>query len=275
MEIKIGHAGDADDAFMYFGLASGKTDTGDFRIVLDTQDIRTLNDRASRGQYELTAISTHAYAYVRDRYVVARCGGTFGDGFGPVVISREPIAPEDIRNHTVAVPGATTSAYLALQLHSPGQRTMVLPSDKIIPAVQTGVVDCGLTIQESQISYAQAGLCSVLDLGTWWAGKTDGLPLPLSVNVIRRNLSPDVQARLADILSQSIRYGVDHRDEAIAHAMASSGHSDGELVGEFVGKYVTDLACDMGDRGRRAIEEFLSQAHQAGIIPDVLPIELV
>jgi len=273
MKIRLAHSPDADDAFMFYGLAAGKVDPGEFEFEHVLEDIQTLNDRASRGEMEITAISAHAYAYVRDRYVLTRCGGSFGDGYGPMIVSREPLGEADLFDKTIAVPGTTTSAYLALQLYRPGLRTKMLPFDKIVPAVQVGLVHCGLIIHEAQVTYAQQGLHCVVDLGTWWRDKTDGLPLPLGCNAIRKDIAPEARAELSRIVSASIEYGLAHRDEAIAYALQFAGDMESSQADTFVGMYVNDLTLDMGDRGRRAMEEFLRRGHEAGITPDALPLE--
>ena len=273
MKIRLAHSPDADDAFMFCGLASGKVDAGDYEFEHVLEDIQTLNDRATRGEMEITAVSVHAYAYVRDKYVLTRCGGSFGDRYGPMIVAGEPMSADELAGQTIAVPGTTTTAYLALQLYRPGLRTTVLPFDKIVDAVLTGVVDCGLIIHEAQVTYERLGLHCVVDMGQWWSAATDGLPLPLGCNVIRKDLPPEVRADLNRIILATIRYGLDHRDEAIEYAMRFAGEMDTSLADRFVGMYVNDLTLDMGDRGQRAVEELLARAHQAGLIPQALPLE--
>ena len=273
MKIRLAHSPDADDAFMFYGLAAGKIDAAPFQLDHVLEDIQTLNDRASRGEMEITAISAHAYAYVRDKYVLTRCGGSFGDGYGPMIVSREPISEAELPGKTLAVPGTTTSAFLALQLYRPGLRTQMLPFDKIVPAVQAGVVHCGLIIHEAQVTYAQQGLHCVVDLGAWWRDKTDGLPLPLGCNAIRKDIDRAARAELVRMISASIEYGLAHRAEAVAYAMQFAGDMETSQADTFVGMYVNDLTLDMGDRGRRAIEEFLRRGHEAGLTPDALPLE--
>jgi len=274
MKIRLAHSPDADDAFMFYGLAEGLIETGPYQFEHILEDIQTLNDRASRGTYELTAISVHAYAYVRDRYAITRCGGSFGDGYGPMIVSREPRTEADLVGCTVAIPGTTTSAYMALQLYRPGLKTQLLPFDKIVAAVMGGVVDCGLIIHEGQVTYAQQGLHLVCDLGAWWKAKT-ALPLPLGVNAVRRDLPADDQRRLTDILLASIQYSLDHREAALAHAMKYARDVQTPLADRFVGMYVNDLTLDMGNRGHAAIEEFLRRGHEAGIIPNAIPVDVI
>ncbi|MCL2701217.1 MAG: ABC transporter substrate-binding protein [Phycisphaerae bacterium] len=272
MNIRLAHSPDADDAFMFYALAANKIDAGPYRFEHVLADIQTLNDCAARGKYELTALSVHAYAYVRDAYALTRCGGSFGDGYGPILVAREPMSAEQLADTTVAVPGPTTSAALALKLFCPTVRTRVMPFDTILEAVRTGEASCGLIIHEGQVTYARQGLCLVANLGVWWRGRT-GLPLPLGVNTVRRDLPTADRARLADILRQSIQYGLSHREEALSYAMRYARDVDAAAADRFVGMYVNDTTLDMGDRGRRAIEEFLRQGHQAGDIPDALPVE--
>jgi 1,4-dihydroxy-6-naphthoate synthase len=274
MKIKLGHSPDADDAFMFYGLSAGLVQTGKYEIEHVLADIQTLNDQASRGLLEITAISAHAYAYVRDKYALTRCGGSFGEGYGPKIVSREPMNEQDLERSCVAIPGTTTSAFLALQLYRPSLRTKVLPFDKIVPAVQAGLVDCGLIIHEGQVTYEQMGLYELVDLGKWWQSETH-LPLPLGVNAIRRDLPRDVQEDLAKILLESIQYSLSHRKEALDYAMTYARNVPEDLADKFVGMYVNDLTLDMGPRGRSGIEQFLGQAHNAGLIPNALPLEIV
>jgi len=273
MRIRLAHSPDADDAFMFCGLATGKVDPGRFQFEHVLEDIQCLNDRASRGEMEITAVSAHAYAYVRDKYVLTRCGGSFGDGYGPLIVSREPIQVDDLPSVSIAIPGTTTSAYLALQLFRPGLRTRLLPFDKIMAAVQSGLVDCGLIIHEAQVTYEQAGLHCVADLGDWWAKKTGGLPLPLGLNAIRRDIDPPMRRELEAILLASIRYALDHRGEAIQHAMRYARDLATDQADRFVGMYVNQLTLDMGERGQKALVEFLGRGHAAHIIPNALPLE--
>jgi len=273
MRIRLAHSPDADDAFMFAGLATGKVDPGRFQFDHVLEDIQSLNDRASRGEMEITAISAHAYAYVRDRYVVTRCGGSFGDGYGPVIISREPIQPAELPKVSIAIPGTTTSAFLALQLFRPGLKTRLLPFDRILGAVQSGLVECGLIIHEAQVTYEQMGLYCVADLGKWWAQKTDNLPLPLGLNAIRRDLDPQVRRELETVLLASIRYALDNREDCVRHAMRYARDLGVDQADRFIGMYVNDLTLDMGERGQKALEEFLGRAHQAGITPNAMPIE--
>lgn len=258
---------------MFYGLACGKVDSRGYTFEHVLEDIQTLNDRASRGEMEITAISVHAYAYVRDRYVLTRCGGSFGDDYGPMIVAREAFDETELASRRVAIPGSTTSAYLALQLYRPELRTQVLPFDQIVPAVQTGVVDCGLIIHESQVTYASEGLECIVDLGKWWRAKTDGLPLPLGCNTIRRDIAPAQRKEIEAILLESISYGLAHRAEAVEYALQFAGDIDPRLADTFVGMYVNDLTIDMGGRGTKGMETFLRLGHEQGIIPQALPLE--
>lgn len=273
MRIRLAHSPDADDAFMFAGLATGKVDPGRFRFDHILEDIQSLNDRASRGEMEITAVSAHAYAYVRDRYLITRCGGSFGDGYGPVIVSREPLQPADLPKVSIAIPGTTTSAFLALQLFRPGLKTRLLPFDRILGAVQSGLVECGLIIHEAQVTYEQLGLYCVADLGKWWAQKTANLPLPLGLNAIRRDIDPQVRGELEAVLLASIRYALDNRSECVRHAMRFARDLGADQADRFIGMYVNELTLDMGQRGQKALEEFLGRGHQAGIIPKALPLE--
>jgi 1,4-dihydroxy-6-naphthoate synthase len=275
MRIRLGHSPDADDAFMFYGLSSGQVDSGPFRIEHELVDIQTLNDRAASGELEVTAISAHAYPYVRDKYRLTRCGGSFGDGYGPRIVAAEPFAESDLAGRTVAVPGTTTSAFLALQLYRPGLKTRVLPFDKIVAAVQAGVVDCGLIIHEAQLTFARSGLHCVADLGAWWQAKTH-LPLPLGCNAIRKDIPPAAATALEAVIRRSIEFGLAHRAEAVKHALQFAREmQEAALTDEFVGMYVNAMTLDMGDRGRAAMEEFLRRGAAAGLIPDALPLEFV
>ncbi len=284
MIIKLGHSPDADDAFMFYGLATGKVDSGQYVIQHVLQDIQTLNERAMRGELEITAVSAHAYAYVRDKYALTRCGGSFGENYGPKIVQLSDDARKPGELRSIAVPGLKTSAYLALRLfladvnaesRIPNPDIRVVPFDQIIPAVQRGEVDCGLIIHEGQVTYDREGLRQIVDLGQWWAKQTGGLPLPLGCNAIRKDLPGQVQTDLSRILLESIRYSLDHRAEALAHAMQYSRSTPTDLADKFVGMYVNDLTIDMGARGRAAIEEFLGRGHRAGLIPNALPLEIL
>ena len=215
--ITVAHSPDSDDAFMFYGLASGAVDTGELRFEHELQGIQDLNERALRGELEVTAVSIHAYAYLTDRYVLLPHGASMGEGYGPRLVSREPVTRERLREVAIAVPGELTSAYLALKLWEPEARTLVMPFDEILEAVRDGAVEVGLIIHEGQLTYADAGLTLLVDLGEWWQAET-GLPLPLGGNVIRRDLGPELVQRVSSYLKQSIAYSLDHRDQAMDYA---------------------------------------------------------
>jgi 1,4-dihydroxy-6-naphthoate synthase len=264
--IQVGHTPDLDDAFMFYGLATGRIATGDLEIVHVLKDIETLNREALEGRHEVTAISFHAYAYVADRYALMPCGGSIGDGYGPLLVSREPVDPRRIEGKVVAVPGTMTTAYLALKLFAPGVATRVAPFDRILDEVRDGRADVGLVIHEGQLTFAGLGLRKVLDLGAWWKEET-GLPLPLGGNAVRRDLGPDVMSRLTQIVRWSVRYSLDHRADALAYAMSFARGMERGVADRFVGMWVNELTLDCGPRGRRAVQALLDRGHAAGIVP--------
>ena len=273
MKIRLGYSNEADDAFLFHGLTAGKVDPGDLQIEPVVVDFQTLNDKASRGELEATSLSVHAYAYARKHYRLLRSGWTFGEGRGPMLVAREPITPEDLAKVTVAAGGVTSSAYLALMLWNPAVRIRMLPFDKVLPAVETGLADAGLMVHEEEMSLELTGLVCVHDLGRWWAEKTDGLPLPLGCVAVRRDLDETVQQQLHQAVTASVDYAMAHRDEAVAAAREAVGKLEAELTDEFVGRYITDLSSDVGDRGLKATEEFLKRGHEIEVIPDTLPLE--
>ncbi|MCS6918383.1 MAG: hypothetical protein NZM28_01280, partial [Fimbriimonadales bacterium] len=257
---------DADDAFMFWALAEGLVDTPlQFEHVL--RDIQTLNEWAREGKLEFTAMSVHNLAYVSDKYVVLNQGGSFGDGYGPMLVAREPIPLDALRHYTIAVPGYLTSAYLALRLFLPDAQTVEMPFDAIMPAVQRGEVAVGLLIHEGQLTHQQEGLRLLLDLGVWWGEQTGGLPLPLGVNAIRSDLPLEVQREIARAFRESIRLGLQNRDAAMRYAMQFGRGIDPHTADRFVGMYVNELTLDMGERGRRALTEFLTRGAAQGITP--------
>lgn len=284
--VRIGHSPDPDDAFMFFGLASGQVDCGRFRVEHQLQDIQTLNERARRGELEISAISIAAYPYVADRYALLACGCSMGDGYGPIVVARRPMSPEelaDLPRNRIAIPGTMTTAYLALRLMlltggaGQGDRTTefsVVPFDQIIDQVAVGQFDAGLVIHEGQLTFADRGLHKVIDLGVWWAEQT-ALPLPLGGNVIRRDLGQQTIVELAGLLRKSIRFGLEHRDQAVRHAMQYARDMGQDLADRFVGMYVNDWTLDYGQRGRAAVEELLGRGLRAGLIPRACPVTFV
>lgn len=273
--MKLGHSPDSDDAFMFYGLAEGKVDSGGIEFEHILKDIQTLNEWAKEGRLECTAISVHAYAYVHEKYAILKHGASMGDGYGPMVVVRRPMLPEEWTKARIAVPGLMTSAFLALSLFIGGSFSYeVIPFDKIMKAVADGDVDAGLIIHEGQLTHESLGLYNVLDLGGWWKDDT-GLPLPLGVNAIRKDLAPDLQRRASAALKESIVYGLEHRANALHHAMAYAGDMSESTADTFVGMYVNDWTVDMGEPGKRSIQMFLDRGAAAGLIAPVGPVEFV
>jgi 1,4-dihydroxy-6-naphthoate synthase len=292
IHLRLGHSPDPDDAFMFYALAKGKLDTGPYRFEHVLQDIQTLNQRAMKGELEITAISIHAYPYLAGRYALTSCGASVGDKYGPMVVARQPMTMEQLRGKTIAIPGKLTTAFLALQLClGPGAekpeiqnrqsaigngqfRYIVLPFDQILQYVRDGHADAGLIIHEGQLTYQSMGLHLVVDLGVWWHEKT-GLPLPLGGNCIRKDLGPKVCQEVTDLLKRSIQYSLDHRAEAVEYALQFGRDLDRKLADRFVGMYVNDWTLDYGPRGREAITRLLNEGARAGLVPLVDKIEFV
>jgi len=272
--ITVAHSPDADDAFMFYALAQGKIGDPGLEFLHVLEDIQTLNDRARRGVYDVTAVSFHAYAYLADRYALLPHGASMGDGYGPMIVARRPVRPEEARGRRVAVPGVLTTAALALRLWDASLEHVVIPFDRIMDAVMAGEVDAGLIIHEGQVTYASVGLHKVVDLGEWWTGET-GLPLPLGGNVIRKDLGPDLMRRISRLLRDSIQYALAHREEALDYAMQFGRDLDRRLADRFVGMYVNDLTLDYGERGRAAVRRLLTVGHERGIIPKLVEPEFV
>jgi 1,4-dihydroxy-6-naphthoate synthase len=266
MRISVAHSPDSDDAFMFYGLATGKVESGGIEIEHVLGDIETLNREALRGRHEVTAISFHAYPYVADAYALMPCGASIGDGYGPLLVARGPLEPARVAGKTVAVPGTLTSAYLALKLFAPAARTRVVPFDRILDEVRSERADVGLVIHEGQLTFPGFGLHKVLDLGAWWKERT-GLPLPLGGNAVRRDLGPAMMARLTSLVRETVRYALDHRGEALHYALGFARGMDPAVADRFVGLWVNDLTVDCGERGRRAVQALLDEAHAAGIVP--------
>lgn len=266
MNITIAHSPDSDDAFMFYGLVSGRVSANNLTVDYVLADIETLNRAAFEGTYEVSAVSFHAYAHLTDRYLLLPHGASMGDRYGPVVVARRdgPSSLEDIR---VAVPGMLTTAYLALRLYEPRVQVEVMPFDQIQEAVHDGKASAGLLIHEGQLTYAAEGLRKLVDLGEWWADRTGGLPLPLGGNVIRRDLGREQIARISRLLRESIAYALAHRDEALNHAMRFGRGLDRLRADRFVGMYVNELTLDYGERGRTAVQRLLDDAHAHGLIP--------
>ncbi len=277
--LTLGHSPDPDDAFMFYALARGLIPTGGFGFQHILQDIQTLNERATRGELEISAISIHAYAYVSDQYALLPSGASMGDGYGPVLVAKERLPREEIRRKRIAVPGTMTSAFLALQLWlgRPAHELdyVVVPFDRIFAAVRSGEAEVGLIIHEGQLTYEKEGLRVCEDLGVWWGHENHGLPLPLGGNVIHKRLSQDTRRTVSEILASSIRYSLEHRAEAVQHALQYARDMGRDLADKFVGMYVNHWTLDYGARGRESIGRFLGQASQRGLIPHQPELEFV
>ncbi len=274
--ITLGHSPDPDDAFMFYALASGKIQTGELRFEHILQDIQTLNERATRGELDVTAISIHAYASVLDKYALLPSGASMGDGYGPMVVSKTRRTKDEIAKMRIAVPGRMTSAFLAMRLWLGREfEHVVVPFDQIFAAVKRGEADAGLIIHEGQLTYQKEGLELCVDLGAWWKEDTHGLPLPLGGNAIKKSLGKPLMSRISPLLTESIRYGLAHRAPAVAHAMAYARNMDTPLADKFVGMYVNDWTLDYGDKGREAIRLFLRRGYEAGVIPQPVELEFV
>jgi 1,4-dihydroxy-6-naphthoate synthase len=274
-EILVGHSPDSDDAFMFYALAENKIDTGGLTYKHTLQDIETLNKRAAAKELDLTAISVHAYAYVHHNYALLTAGGSMGENYGPMVITREPMDIDTLKTKTIAVPGKWTSAFLALNLCIGKFEYDVVPFDQIIPAVLGGRVDAGLIIHEGQLMYSNDGLNCVVDLGKWWHDETGGLPLPLGANAIRKDLGDDLIKKVAPHMKQTIQYSLDHREEALAHAMQYARDLPTDMANQFVGMYVNEMTLDLGEAGRESYRLFLDRGYEAGIIPHKVELEFV
>ncbi|MGA3285217.1 MAG: MqnA/MqnD/SBP family protein [Verrucomicrobiota bacterium] len=296
--LTLGHSPDPDDAFMFYALVKDLIPTHGFRFEHILQDIQTLNERATRGELDITAVSLHAYAYVSDKYALLPSGASMGDGYGPMLVAKQKFSCEEISRKKIAVPGTMTSAFLALQLWlaagktpnshpSPrsyggqaGLRTpnfdyVVVPFDQIFRAVRSGQADVGLIIHEGQLTYQNEGLVVCEDLGVWWGKQNDGLPLPLGGNVIHKKFLPDVRRKISGILTASIQFSLDHRAEAVQHALQYARDMGRDFADKFVGMYVNHWTLDYGERGRESIRRFLGQAFERGLIPHRQELEFV
>lgn len=264
--ITLAHSPDSDDAFMFYALAHGKVDTRglEFRHVLE--DIQTLNEKAIRGVYDVTAVSFHAYWRIRDKYLLMGCGASVGDGYGPILVSRRPLSRQDLDEATVAVPGELTTAFLVLRLYAPLARWKVMPFDRIQDAVARGDIDAGLLIHEGQLSYRDQKLHRIQDLGEWWKLGT-GLPLPLGGNAIRRDLDRRTALACCDVLRDSVRYALEHRKEALQYALRYARGLDAARAEHFVGMYVNAFTLELGRRGEDAVAHLFRLGHEAGVIP--------
>ncbi len=274
--VRIGHSPDPDDAFMYYAIAKGRVDTTGFAVEQVLEDIESLNRRALSGELEVTAVSIHAYAHLAERYALMSCGASMGDGYGPIVVARAPISPDELARKTVAIPGTLTSAYLALRLYlGSAFPYVIVPFDEILETVAAGRADAGLVIHEGQLTYPELGLAKIADLGVWWGARTGGLPLPLGGNAVRRDLGTAAMHALTRMYRDSIAFGLAHRADALAYAKDFGRGLDDGLNERFVGMYVNDLTLDYGERGRRSIQLFLDEGTAAGIVPPMGPVTFV
>jgi 1,4-dihydroxy-6-naphthoate synthase len=286
MKITVAHSPDSDDAFMFFGLASGNVDTGGIVVDQVLSDIETLNRAAFEGRYEVTAVSFHAYAHLVDKYALLPHGASMGDKYGPIVVApaltdgessgssaaaRLPAA-NGVKGKRIAIPGTLTTAYLALRIYEPDFEYVVVPFDQIQQAVLDGKAEAGLLIHEGQLTYQDEGLRKIVDLGEWWAERTGGLPLPLGGNIIRRDLGPETIAKVSKMLHHSIAFALSHRAEAVEYALQFGRGLDRAKTDRFVGMYVNDLTLAYGERGRLGLERLMSDAFERGLIPQPVPV---
>jgi 1,4-dihydroxy-6-naphthoate synthase len=272
--IRLGHSPDPDDAFMFWGLASGTVDPRGFEFEHVLADIQSLNEWALEGRLEVTALSLHAYPYVQDRYALLPHGASMGSGYGPIVVAKQPMSKDELAGVRVSVPGRMTTAFLVLRLYLGDFEYREAPFDRIIEQVVEGRADAGLLIHEGQLTYGSHGLEKVVDLGEWWLLET-GLPLPLGVNAARRDLGEDVLRELSTVLEESIRSGLENRQEALAYAGQFGRGLDAELTDRFVGMYVNELTQDYGDEGRSAVEELLRRGQEIGAFPEPVRVDFV
>ena len=274
--IRVAHSPDSDDAFMFYALANDKIDAGGYEFVHELHDIETLNQAAFGGKYEVSAVSFHGYCHITDKYALLPHGASFGDGYGPVIITREPMTKEQLRGVEIAVPGLLTTAYLTLRLYMGGDepKHRVVHFDHIMDEVKSGAIEAGLLIHEGQLTYEEEGFHLVEDLGIWWQKETGG-PLPLGCNVIRKDLGPECVREVSRVLGESINYALEHREEALDHAMAYARDLPREKADTFVGMYVNDWTRAYGEAGRRAVTTLLDRAADARIIPNRTEPEFV
>jgi 1,4-dihydroxy-6-naphthoate synthase len=277
--LTLGHSPDPDDAFMFYGLAKELVPTLGYRFDHVLQDIQTLNERATRGELDITAISIHAYAFVSDKYALLPSGASMGDGYGPMLVAAKKFSKAEIASKRIAVPGTMTSAFLALQLWLgvPASQIdfIVVPFDEIFRAVRSGQAEVGLIIHEGQLTYMNEGLSVCEDLGVWWGRENDGLPLPLGGNVVHKRFEPTERRTISGILTASIRFSLDHRAEAVQHALKYARDMGQDLADKFVGMYVNHWTLDYGERGRESIRRFLGKGFERGLIPHRQDLEFV
>jgi 1,4-dihydroxy-6-naphthoate synthase len=274
MEIKLAHSPDSDDAFMFYALATHKLATPGYKYTHILSDIQSLNEAALTETYDVTAVSFAAYPSLRDKYVLLDCGASFGENYGPIVVASKSMKPAEIKGKRVGVPGLKTSAYLTLKLFEPDFEPVVMAFDKILDAVQNGLVEAGLLIHEGQLLFPQLGLHRVIDLGVWWHEQT-GLPLPLGGNAVRRALGPQLGKQIARTIRESVEYGLEHREEALNYAMQFARDMETEVADKFVGMYVNKWTLGYGERGKRAVKELIERGTSAGLLPGPASVEFL
>jgi 1,4-dihydroxy-6-naphthoate synthase len=271
--ITVAHSPDSDDAFMFYGLASNNVDTGGIVVDQVLSDIETLNRAAFEGKYEVSAVSFHAFAHLSDKYALLPHGASMGDNYGPIVVALQNGGPAGVKGSRIAIPGELTTAYLALRLYEPDFDFVVVPFDQIQQAVLDGKAEAGLLIHEGQLTYKDEGLRKIVDLGEWWNQRTGGLPLPLGGNIIRRDLGPDMIRKVSKLLHDSIAFALSHRSDAVTYAETFGRGLDRAKTDKFVGMYVNDLTLGYGERGRKAVEQLMTEAFEKGLIPQRVNVE--
>jgi 1,4-dihydroxy-6-naphthoate synthase len=274
VEIKLAHSPDSDDAFMFYALATHKILTPGLKFTHVLKDIQTLNEDALTETYDVTAVSFAAYPGLRDKYILLDCGASFGEGYGPMVITQRPMKKEELAGKRIAVPGLKTTAYLTLKLFEPNFEPVVMPFDKILDAVKSGAVEAGLIIHEGQLMYSKMGLYRTVDLGQWWQEQT-GMPLPLGGNAVRRALGPAVGRQIATIIRQSVSFALEHREAALNYAMQFARDMETETADKFVGMYVNNWTLGYGERGRKAVRELIARGTAAGVLPAPAEVEFL
>jgi 1,4-dihydroxy-6-naphthoate synthase len=272
--LSLAHSPDSDDAFMFYALATGKVRLPGVKFDHVLCDIETLNNAAHREVYDVTAVSFYGYSFVADKYVLLDCGASFGEGYGPIVVSSSPLKKTDLAGRKIAIPGTRTTSYLALKLFEPNVETVTMPFDKILEAVQAKEVEAGLLIHEGQLLFQQVGLHRVVDLGLWWQEQTS-LPLPLGANAIRRSLGPELGIQVGRVIRDSVSYALEHREPALNYALQFARDMDPVLADKFVGMYVNRWTLDYGDEGRRAVRELLSRGAAIGMLPSSFEVEFL
>jgi 1,4-dihydroxy-6-naphthoate synthase len=273
-EIKLAHSPDSDDAFMFYALATHKLSTPGYKFTHILSDIQSLNEAALTETYDVTAVSFAAYPSLRDKYVLLDCGASFGEGYGPIVVSSKSLKPQDLKGKRIGVPGLKTSAYLTMKLFEPDFEAVVMPFDKIMEAVKNEMVEAGLLIHEGQLFFPQLGLHRIVDLGVWWQERT-GMPLPLGGNAVRRSLGPDIGRLISRTIRDSVSYGLEHREEALNYAMQFAREMDTELADKFVGMYVNKWTLGYGEKGKKAVRDLIERGTAAGLLPGPPTVEFL